>query len=98
MVFILRAAYAPTSSWAVFANFNQLLGMDMQHGEELATCMSRIRHIRNLLLAVGIKLPSILLNMFAVKGLGNGYAPVKKEFALARSIFTSLYLEGIEIK
>ena len=60
--------------------------------------MSRIRHIRNLLLAGGIKLPSIPLKIFAVKGLGNGYTPVKKEFALARSLFTSLDLEGIEIK
>ena len=31
--------------------------------------------------------------MFTAKGLGNGYAPVKKEFALARYLFTSLDLE-----
>ena len=63
---------------AVFANFNSLFGLDMQHGEELATYMLRIRHIRNLLLEGGINLPSILLHIFAIKGLGNGYAPVKK--------------------
>ena len=40
--------------------------------------MPRIHHIRNLLLAGSIKLPSILLKMFTIKGLGNGYAPVKK--------------------
>ena len=60
--------------------------------------MSRTRHIRNLLLAGGIKLPSMLPNMFAVKGLGTGYALVKKEFYLYRSIFTSLDLEGIDIQ
>ena len=60
--------------------------------------MLRIRHIRNLLLAGGIKLPSILLNMFAVKSLGPGYVPVKKKFALTSSLVISLDLEGIEIK
>ena len=60
--------------------------------------MSRICLIHNLLLAGGINLPSIILNMFAVKGLGSGYAPVKKEFALASSLFISLNLEGIKIK
>ena len=98
MLSILRAAYAPTGDKAVFTNFNQLFGLDMQHGEEIATYMSRIYHIRNLLLAGGIKLPSILLKMFSVKGLGNGYTPVKKEFALASSLFTSLDLEIIKIK
>ena len=98
MVSILRDAYTPTGDEAVFANFSQLFGLGMQHSEKLATYMSRIQHIRNLLLAGGIKLPSILLNMFSVKGLGNGYAPVKKEFTLASSLFTSLDLEGIEIK
>ena len=72
--------------------------MDMQYGKEFATYMSHICHIRNLLLSGSIKMPSVLLNMFAVKGLGNGYAPVKKKFALASSLFTSLDLEGIEIK
>ena len=72
--------------------------MDMKNSEELATYMSRIRHICNLLLAGGINLPSILLNVFAVNGLGNGYVPVKKEFSLASSLFTSLDLEGIKIK
>ena len=52
--------------------------MYMQHGKKLATYMSRIRHIRNLLLTGGIKLPSILLNIFPVKGLWNAYAPVNK--------------------
>ena len=98
MVSILRATYSPTGNKEVFANFNQIFGLDMQHNEELATYMLRIRHIRNLLLAGGIKLPSILLNMFAVKGLGNGYAPVKKDFSLIISLFTSIDLEGIEIK
>ena len=78
MVSILRAAYAPTGDEAVFANFNQLFGLDIQHSEVLATYMSRIRHIHNLLLAGDIKLPSILLNMFAIKLLGNGYALFKK--------------------
>ena len=32
--------------------------------------MLRICHIFNLLLAGGIKLPSILLNVFYIKGLG----------------------------
>ena len=57
--------------------------------------MLRICHICNLFLAGGIKLPSILLNMFAFKGLENGYAPVKKNFALTSSLFTYLDLEGI---
>ena len=78
MVFILRKAYFLTVNEAVFANFNQIFGLDMQHAKELATYMSRIRHIRNLLLTGGIKVPSILLNMFAAKGLGNVYAPFKK--------------------
>ena len=78
MVSILCAAYAPTGNEAVFDNFNQLFGLNMQHGNYLSTYMSRIRHIRNLLLVGGIKLPSILLDMFTVKGLGSGYAPVKK--------------------
>ena len=69
----------------------------MQHGKELATYMLRICHIRNLLLAGGINISSILLNIFAVKGLGNGYAPANKDFALASSLLTSLDLEGIEI-
>ena len=98
IVSILRAAYATNGDELVFDNFNQILGLDMQDDEELATYMSRIRHIRNLLLEGGINLPSILLNMFAVKGLGNGYAPAKNVFALASSLFTSLDLEGIEIK
>ena len=51
--------------------------------------MSRIRHIRNILLEGGINLPSILLNMFSVKGLGNWYTPIKKDFALAGSLFAS---------
>ena len=78
MVSILCAAYTPTGDKSVFAKFNQLFGLDMRHGKELATYMSRIRHIRKLLLEGSIKLPSIILNMFAVKGLGNGYAPFKK--------------------
>ena len=98
MVSIHCAAYAPTGDEAVFVNFNQLFGMDMQHSEDLTTNMSRIRQIRNLLLAGSIKLPSILLNMFASKGLGSGYALVKKQFALVSSLFISLDLEGIEIK
>ena len=97
MVSTLRAAYPPTRYEAVFANFNQLFGLEIKYGNELATYMSRIYHIRNLLLEGGIKLPSILLNIFAIKGLGNGYALVKKEFSLARSLFTSLDLERIEI-
>ena len=60
--------------------------------------MSHIRYIHNLLLAGGTKLPSILINMSAVKGLRSGYGPSKKEFALASSLFTSLDLEGIKIK
>ena len=44
MVSILRSAYSPTGDEVVFANFNQLLGLDMQHGEDLATYMPRIRH------------------------------------------------------
>ena len=98
IISILRAAYAPTGDEAVFANFNHIFGLDMHHGKELATYMLRIRHIRNLLLTGGIKLPSVLLNMFAVKGLGNRYAPIKKEFHLTSSLFTSLNLKGIEIK
>ena len=98
MVSILCAAYAPPGDEAVFANFNQLFGLDMQYGKELATYMSRICHICNLLLPGVIKLPSILLKNFAVKVLGNGYSPVKKEFSLASSLFTSLDPEGIEIK
>ena len=78
MVSILRSAYIPTGDEAVFTNFNQLFGLDMQHGKELATSMSRIYHIHNLLLAGGIKLPSILLSMFTIKDMGNRYAPVKK--------------------
>ena len=98
MVSTLRTTYAPTGNEAVFANFNQIFGLDMQYGEELANYMSHIRHIHNLLLEGGIKLPSILLNMFSVKGLGIKYTPVKKEFAFSRSLFTSLNLEGINIK
>ena len=78
MVSILRATYAPTGDEAVFAKFNQLFGLDIQHGEELATYMSRIHHISNLLLAGSIKLHSNLLNMFAFKGVESGYTPVKK--------------------
>ena len=37
MLSILRAAYAPTGDKVVFTNFNQLFGLDMQHGEELST-------------------------------------------------------------
>ena len=72
MVSIFRAAYTPTDDKAVFDNFNQIFGLGMQHGEEIATYMSRICHIRNLLLAGVIKLPSILINTFSVKGLGSG--------------------------
>ena len=36
--------------------------------------------------------------MFSVKGLGSRYAPVKKDFALTRSLLTPLDLEGIDIK
>ena len=55
--------------------------------------MSRNCHTCNLLLAGSIKLPPILLNMFAIKGLGSRYAPLKNEFVL-----TSLDLEVIKIK
>ena len=59
--------------------------------------MLRICHIFNLLLAGGIKLHSILINVFAIEGLGRRYAPVNNEFALSRSLFTSLEMEGIVI-
>ena len=92
MVSILRTAYSLTGDKAVFANFNQIFWLGMEHGKELVNYMSRIRHISNLLLAGGINLPSILLQMSAIKGLGNGYAPAKNDFDLASSLFTSLNL------
>ena len=95
MVSILRTAYSPTGDMAVFSNFNQIFRLDMEYGKVLVTYMSRICHIRSLVLTGGINLPSILLQMFAIKGLGNGYAPAKKDFDLASSLFTSLDLERI---
>ena len=98
MVSILRTAYYPTGDKAVFSNFNHTIKLDMEHGKVLVTYMSCICHIRNILLAGSINLPSILLQISTIKGLGNRYVPAKKYFDLVSSLFTSLDLERIEIK
>ena len=98
MVAILREAYAPTGEDAIFPNFRSLFSLEQGSKEELSTYMARIRTIKGKLKAGGIDLPPILLNMFTVKGLGGAYSAIKREFALKSGLFSSLDLEGIELK
>ena len=98
MVAILREAYAPTGEDAIFPNFRSLFSLEQDSKEELSTYMARICTIKGKLKAGGIDLPPILLNMFTVKCLRGAYSAVKREFALKSGLFSSLDLEGIELK
>ena len=98
MVTILRDAHAPTGNLALIDHFCKLTDLKMGHSEALATYMSRICTTIGLLCGGNIHLHSILVNLFAVKGLDRAYKDVKRDLALCIKHFTTLTLDKFEDK